>query len=635
MTGIVVLHISDIHFSNEKCYRYSEAFQENIPKPSRPDLPNLLRDAVLPFLQEKRAIDFQKLIVISGDLTDKGTCDQLEKSFELISEIAIKLEIGFENILAVPGNHDILWPENQLSESLNNSYKEARYNIWNCFQNKFRNHMLIDEKNISNQDYPITMFKKFDLKSDVKFIVTGFDSTRLDYKYDGSEKKYREGLGIIGVDQLQEVEKQLPEETSINIAFLHHHLIPVENIVPLSEKGNYSLTLDAKQFIEWLIKNKYKIVLHGHKHVASASIIKLIDLRRGDTLDPKEKLIIIGGNSLAHSNSNNGFNLLILTNDILELTHFYFDSISERFIPYGSQKLYFSVKKRISNILCNLDPLSHSKKLNSLDNISYHLERIFYDLGLVAYDIDNKDKKIVSSLFRVFTSLIENDCKIISYPLTLSQELCLLNLIQLTEMAKILSIGNAQKIDDFLLKSMWEIFNAITELIKNNNSNEINKYISDEKEYDLILLPAIKEYTGEIAIFLREQIEPGWKTYLLPAFRKSDEYIKKFCREIGINSYSVFKIVKAFDVERIRISPTSGLLTRYKFIIHLVETENNALLETICCSNIKHEIRYHYKWFTEEECKQDQRMQILNGDVLEKVWEQLHSQKNNIKFKIK
>jgi hypothetical protein len=52
-------------------------------------------------------------VIVTGDLTFRGTRDEFKTASDELFRLTYSLELSLEHLIVVPGNHDILWTEQQ------------------------------------------------------------------------------------------------------------------------------------------------------------------------------------------------------------------------------------------------------------------------------------------------------------------------------------------------------------------------------------------------------------------------------------------------------------------------------------------------------------------------------------------
>jgi DNA repair exonuclease SbcCD nuclease subunit len=272
-----ILHLSDLHVVSNQNKR-SKLLNSKV---------------ILTDLEKinKKNID---AIIVSGDITsnvkDKKYKTRHEVEFEnallFIKNLIKELDVPLENVIIVPGNHDIDWEEPPFYVG---KVHKSDINYRNFFTKLF-----LDEPN----EYLSKTF--FDKNSNIG--IMGLNSCLL------CKEKEKAWIGYVGDTQfnfsLNELTKKKCSLDSFRIAVLHHHLVPVTYVedIPVEDK-HLSLTLDAEGMLKKLLQNRFDLVLHGHQHQPFCAIESRI--YRGDKLSLKkdkltgnESIVVIGAGSI-------------------------------------------------------------------------------------------------------------------------------------------------------------------------------------------------------------------------------------------------------------------------------------------------------------------------------------------------
>ena len=252
---IRLLHLSDLHFDSSTSV------------PTR--LQWLLDDIKL-----SNGLDFKDLdyLVISGDLTDKGSADGFEKAHEFLSGLAKEFGLSAERCVIVPGNHDIVdFQEAYDWAKTAEGYKDGE---WLPQGNIFlvRNHTKyrIRFKAFSDGFYHKFTQIPYPLEPSEQAIVVPFWDTGLQFLALNSswqiDEFFRKRSGVnveavataIKAAQKQETEARisgkLPQgKPLLRIAVWHHSINGPEQMRDLEFLGN-------------LCKSDVKIIMHGDVH---------------------------------------------------------------------------------------------------------------------------------------------------------------------------------------------------------------------------------------------------------------------------------------------------------------------------------------------------------------------------------
>ena len=246
-----ILHISDVHFGPNCNFQTAG------------------RAAALSLVRDVSAKGFWNLsaIVISGDLTWSNEADEFRAGSDFIVALQDYFNLRPSNIVLVPGNHDIRWSENCPSSTEQFRYlfrekAERSYREFLAWMGRQTNGYLGDLKIFEND----------------QVVIVGLNSCLL-------HEKQNAGLGFVGTGQIKAAIRSLRrnpiyvqhEHEFFKIAVLHHHVLPGEDLdvaqlkKPPAER-RFSLTLDAKSVLEFLLADNFALILHGHLHVPLCSI---------------------------------------------------------------------------------------------------------------------------------------------------------------------------------------------------------------------------------------------------------------------------------------------------------------------------------------------------------------------------
>lgn len=244
-----VLHLSDMHFSRD-----FHAF--GLDRSSR------TQRTLFAYLNEDISRLFGRkppaAVIISGDITWRGLAEEFELAREFIDDLLSTYALVPEQLLVVPGNHDIRWssaadgydptrPVDVVSERATQNYRTFYRAVFG-----------------RNESENLSMGRRYTLENGVTLSVLGLNSCLL-------EHAHHHGYGFVSTRQIGDAVRELGWNDSAKgetyrIAVLHHHLIPVSATETPSHQPNYSVTIDAGHIMEKLVEAKVDLVLHGHMH---------------------------------------------------------------------------------------------------------------------------------------------------------------------------------------------------------------------------------------------------------------------------------------------------------------------------------------------------------------------------------
>jgi 3',5'-cyclic AMP phosphodiesterase CpdA len=251
----VILHISDIHYGialgeSDRRRQYGSTLEA------------LLRDVSENY--EKEGIPIPNIIVVSGDITSKGALAgyPLASAFVVSLANSIGTGIGREQVILVPGNHDVNRSLSRLGcrldpydESITEEGKPNEYYLYRFAPFK----TFFDEFYLGERVYALEenkMFSIHDLREQFGLVMVSFNSCEV---VDHSEK--RRDRGYISFDTIERMRQELSElglagPDVLKLAVWHHPLL-------LEDPGDPSYHRDI---LKRLSGHGFRICLHGHIH---------------------------------------------------------------------------------------------------------------------------------------------------------------------------------------------------------------------------------------------------------------------------------------------------------------------------------------------------------------------------------
>jgi 3',5'-cyclic AMP phosphodiesterase CpdA/tetratricopeptide (TPR) repeat protein len=200
------------------------------------------------------------VLVVSGDLTYAGKSEEFVLVENFLVELCGSLGLGRDQVVLVPGNHDIDWQ----------AAADRRFDNYLGFVRTFYG------KDAFREFYPLVQWN-FEInsprpnanqivyyKQHGQLLVVGLNSCI----YETNQHHY----GFIGRRQLDHVDRLLEgvTEPTVKAAVMHHHLHPFpEASDPQGDKEvwvDMSTVRDAGLVEQRLEQMGFDLVLHGHKH---------------------------------------------------------------------------------------------------------------------------------------------------------------------------------------------------------------------------------------------------------------------------------------------------------------------------------------------------------------------------------
>jgi hypothetical protein len=255
---LVVLHLSDLHVGSE--YRHllrSRGAGANIEQRSLGDL--LEED--LKDLKLSNRID---AIVLSGDVVGNATkFDQFLRAREVIQEVLLKTGVSIERLLVIPGNHDVDWMPNELS-----NLEPGRQISWDNYKSFLE---LLGK--LDGQD--VTFLGLTSRSGKVRLRIVGLDSNYI-------EGPGTSGIGYVSPDSFRLAEERIAaDERSGDYGIVrtwlavHHHLLPVTaTSLEAARARKVSVMGNASLVQTYASRWNVELVLHGHEHQPAVTVAR-------------------------------------------------------------------------------------------------------------------------------------------------------------------------------------------------------------------------------------------------------------------------------------------------------------------------------------------------------------------------
>nr|WP_228014693.1 HEAT repeat domain-containing protein [Fortiea sp. LEGE XX443] len=263
-----ILHLSDLHFGT-------------------PDQAKLWSNQLASDLQNELDIPHLDALILSGDIANKSIPEEYEAAQQFLDELRQEFTLEPEQIIIVPGNHDLNW---SLAKKAYNLYRREEY------EGKLQEGNYIDGGNyIEARDeekykqrfehfshfYQIIKTKPYPLDYDQQYtldyfptqnlLILGLNSAwQLDHHY-----KSRANININALSNaLTEIRRNQEYKNCIKIAVWHHPL-----------DSAWEDRIKDQSFMEQLAVAGFRLFLHGHVHKAETNLYRYDMSANGRKLD--------------------------------------------------------------------------------------------------------------------------------------------------------------------------------------------------------------------------------------------------------------------------------------------------------------------------------------------------------------
>jgi calcineurin-like phosphoesterase family protein len=225
-------------------------------------------------------------LLLTGDFTWTGTAAEFDLALDLINKLQSAFDLKPEQIILIPGNHDIQWSTQpaekyRATQKVTRPAEEAELNY-----RKFYTQVV----GVPPNEY-LSMGRRYILGNYLAVDVVGLNSCRL-------EQKHFAGYGFVQKQQLDKAANEMRwgiDEPRVHyrLLALHHHVVPVAPAEEIrSTNPSYSITVDAGQIVHRALRLGVDLILHGHQHHPFAASMTR-STRSGEF--PRDRSIAIHG----------------------------------------------------------------------------------------------------------------------------------------------------------------------------------------------------------------------------------------------------------------------------------------------------------------------------------------------------
>jgi predicted phosphodiesterase len=241
--------ISDIHVGEGA--RAKDLCPANAPgRDTKPD--DKYREKFIGFLKRRNLkADY---LILPGDITDRAKPDEVKIASEFIGEACAALDVKPENVVFVPGNHDVDWTA--LDPTDTTGIRRAQRYV------PIRSELFLFNAIVTRGKGSVFDAPNFTIWSDANLLIVGYNSSHHD-----EPKRLHHGL--IDTKHIEEMRQALIRLPIVNdqlrLFLVHHHLFQYDD--PTPESPDFSIMVNAEHLQAFLREFRFDILVHGHRHL--------------------------------------------------------------------------------------------------------------------------------------------------------------------------------------------------------------------------------------------------------------------------------------------------------------------------------------------------------------------------------
>jgi len=196
------------------------------------------------------------LLIVSGDITNAADPREVKHASKVIEWIAKKVGLTKDEVVAVPGNHDLHWAVSNLDEdgkSFWSGFRFAPFTHGECF--------LTDV--MARKDGNVFAAPFFQLRKMQKAVTCAINSAAFDFP---TTKPHRGSIIENSIAQLDTALRRLPPADDMyRICVVHHHPLNYSDLD--QDLPDFSALVNAENLVKVLTAHRFDFLVHGHKHV--------------------------------------------------------------------------------------------------------------------------------------------------------------------------------------------------------------------------------------------------------------------------------------------------------------------------------------------------------------------------------
>jgi len=302
-----LLWVSDPHFSGD-----NHDFQEQPAGLSQMNLSEAIR-------RDLALIGATTVggLLISGDLTWRGTREEFERAARFIHDITSWAKLTPSQVLVCPGNHDLAFskepwkkgtPATQTGGASVAEYTRFYEELYEVKPTSY-----------------LACGRRFWMPDGAIVDIASLNSSVLQ-QVEGAFQ----GQGFVGAPQLTETADAMrwsgdrSRAKAYRLCMLHHHVVPILHREHPEIGTPASVVFDAGALMRWLMENEVDLVLHGHMHLPA-----FVKERRAPDYPNQENwheitIAALGSSGVKAShrppNHSNSYGLMEFTREGIKLT---------------------------------------------------------------------------------------------------------------------------------------------------------------------------------------------------------------------------------------------------------------------------------------------------------------------------
>ncbi len=217
---------------------------------------NNFRDGFVQFVKKQKPSLTADYLILPGDLTCSAKSQEVQIASQFVLQAADALSVPSENILFIPGNHDVDWSMFDPTDTDGVLWGQ-RYVAIGHEKYQF-------SKIVKRGTGNVLASPHFTIWNFPDLFAVGYNSASHDMPLSEDEAHH----GLADPDHLDalrtQLEKHVPSDDRLRLFLVHHHSLDFANPIPTTP--DFSLMTNAEHLLGLLHEFSFDILVHGHKH---------------------------------------------------------------------------------------------------------------------------------------------------------------------------------------------------------------------------------------------------------------------------------------------------------------------------------------------------------------------------------
>jgi UDP-2,3-diacylglucosamine pyrophosphatase LpxH len=193
-------------------------------------------------------------LILPGDVTHSARPEEVEIASESIKKACAALGVNQNNVVFVPGNHDVDW--SVLTKPDKTGLR------WSQRYDPIRSDLFAFKAIVERGKGCVFEAPHFTIWSDPDLLVVGYNSAH----HDDPNHRHHGLIDVAHIEEMRHILKTLPDsKDQLRLFLVHHH--PLQYDDPTQETPDKSIMVNAEHLQTLVGEFHFDLFVHGHRHL--------------------------------------------------------------------------------------------------------------------------------------------------------------------------------------------------------------------------------------------------------------------------------------------------------------------------------------------------------------------------------